>query len=410
MQMQALPLSERSHTSGLATSELLPLIKQGLYSLQQEDDAEDAALFALAHEHLSPDQAELVDALGTFLEEHAKYRRTRQAFQEAGIRFARAYEERQAQVANLKKILSTLIEDLDKLHRDPDTHPSTNGHYTLSTLPSQNLPDQPPSAMPQPCAQHSPSLPELSVTCFGRFEVKRSGQPIVLCSNRNAQTILRYLVAQTDYSAPAEKLLVMVWPEDQPEVARNKLHIAISALRRSLHTGLACVPGFGYLVCKNRVYSLNPAAIIRTDVEEFLRYYQLGQQNCEDRVAFYERACQLYKGPFLPEDLYADWSFLQREQLNYIYITMCRALAAHYLQAHHYEEAAKWATMILTWDCCDEEAHLQLMQIYATQGCRSKAIQQYYHCERILRQELGVEPLPATVQQFQALLQGTASA
>ncbi len=253
-------------------------------------------------------------------------------------------------------------------------------------------------------------LPELDITCFGRFEVRRSGQPIVLCPNRNAQTILRHLIAQTGYSAPAEKLVAVAWPEDEPEAAQNKLHLAISALRRSLHTGLPYVSGCGYMICKNRIYSLNPEVTIRTDVEEFLRCYQMGLQRREERVALYERACYLYNGPFLMEDLYADWSFLLREQLCHTYLTMCRAIAAHYLQTHCYEEAAKWAMIILSQDACDEAAHQQLIQIYAAQGYRSQAIRQYYHCERILLQELGVQPLQTTVQLFQALLRGENSA
>ncbi len=266
-----------------------------------------------------------------------------------------------------------------------------------------------PPVMLQPCMQNSTSLPELSITCFGRFEIRRSGQPIVLCPNRNAQAILRYLVAQTGYSAPAEKLVAVAWPEDELEVVQNKLHIAISALRRSLHAGLPRMPGGGYLVYKSRVYSLNSAAIIHTDLEEFLHCYQMGQQRGAERVAFYERACYLYKGPFLLEDLYADWSFLLRERLKHTYLTMCRALTMHYLQSHCYEEAAKWATMILTQDSCDEAAHRQLMQIYAAQGYRSEAIRQYHHCEQILRQELEVQPTLATTQLFQVLLKGDIS-
>ena len=66
--------------------------------------------------------------------------------------------------------------------------------------------------------------------------------------------------------------------------------------------------------------------------------------------------------------------------------------------------------IILSQDACDEAAHQQLIQIYAAQGYRSQAIRQYYHCERILLQELGVQPLQTTVQLFQALLRGENSA
>jgi DNA-binding SARP family transcriptional activator len=253
---------------------------------------------------------------------------------------------------------------------------------------------------------HSATLPELSITCFGHFEIKRSEQPIVLCPNRNAQAILRYLVAQTGYRAPAEKLTAVTWPEDEPGVAQNKLHIAISALRRSLHAGLSHIPGGGYLVCKNRVYALNPTDIIHTDVEEFLHCYQMGQQRETERVVYYERACHLYTGPFLPEDLYADWSFFLREQFKHTYLTMCRTLAAHYLQIRCYEEAEKWAMKILIQDACDETAYRQLMQTYAAQDYRSEAIRQYHHCERILRQELGTQPSQVTIELFQTLLRG----
>jgi DNA-binding SARP family transcriptional activator len=201
-----------------------------------------------------------------------------------------------------------------------------------------------------------------------------------------------------------EKLLAVVWPEDEQTVAQNKLHIAISALRRSLHAGLTCEHGRGYIICKSHVYSLNPAAMIRTDVDEFLHCYQIGQQQCEERVASYERACSLYTGPFLLEDLYADWSFLLREQFSQIYLTMCRVLTEHYLQFQCYEDATKWAIAILAEDRCDEAAYRQLIRIYAAQGRRSEAVQQYHCCKQILCQELGIQPLPETTRLFQTLI------
>ncbi|NJO81459.1 MAG: hypothetical protein HC828_00990 [Blastochloris sp.] len=253
--------------------------------------------------------------------------------------------------------------------------------------------------------QEQELLPELSIKCFGHFEVRQAGHPLMLCSNRNAQMIFRYLTVQDRFCASVEKLLAVAWPEDAPHVARNKLHIAISALRRMLHARLTYKPDVGYLVCRNHMYMLNDATTIHTDVNEFLYHYHMGQQQqCEEaRIGFYEQACQQYKGPFLPEDIYADWSFLHRERFSNMHLAMCRTLASYYFQHNCYEEAASWAMIILMDDHCDETAHQQLMQIYAAQGYRSKAIQQYYTCERALRQELGIEPLSSTTQLFRSL-------
>jgi DNA-binding SARP family transcriptional activator len=239
--------------------------------------------------------------------------------------------------------------------------------------------------------------------------VKRLGRPVVLCSNRTGQTILRYLAAQTEHCATSVTLMTLLWPEDEPEVVQPRLHTAICALRRSLNHGYTCEPGYGYIVCKNRTYSLNTAILIQTDVDQFLHFYQAGRQTNEERVAHYEKACHLYTGPFIPEDKYADWSFLQREHLSRIYIDMCRTLTDHYLKVKSYEDAEKWATAVLKENQCDELAHRQLIQVYAAQGRRSEALQQYQRCERILREELAVQPLPETVLVVQMMLKSDSS-
>ena len=243
----------------------------------------------------------------------------------------------------------------------------------------------------------------LSITCFGRFEVKCAGKPIMLCPSRSGQGILRYLVAKAEHSATSDTLQSLCWPEDETEVAQRKLHNAVSALRRSLNESVPLEAGEEYIVCKNHVYSLIPTTFC-TDVDAFLHYHQLGLRNTEERVASYEKACWLYKGSFLPEDRYADWSFLQREQFSRIYLTMCKVLSTHYLKVQQYEYAEQYAMAMLKEDRGDEVAHRHLMQTYAAQGCRSEVRQQYQLCERILREEFGVQPLPETQALFHTLM------
>ena len=88
---------------------------------------------------------------------------------------------------------------------------------------------------------------------------------------------------------------------------------------------------------------------------------------------------------------------------------MCRTLTDHYLKVKSYEDAEKWATAVLKENHCDEAAHRQLMQIYAAQGRRSEALQQFQRCERILREELAVQPLPETAHLYQMMLKSDSS-
>ncbi len=203
--------------------------------------------------------------------------------------------------------------------------------------------------------------------------------------------------------------MALLWPEDEPELAQPRLHTAICALRRSLNHGYACEPGGGYIVYKNRNYCLSTAIPIQTDVDQFLHYYQMGRQTKEERVVLYEKACGLYTGPFLSEDKYADWSFLQREHLNRVYIDMCRTLTNHYLEMKSYEDAEKWASAVLKENHCDELAYRQLIRVYAAQGRRGEALQQYQRCERILHDELATQPLHETVYIVQMMLKNDPS-
>jgi DNA-binding SARP family transcriptional activator len=198
----------------------------------------------------------------------------------------------------------------------------------------------------------------------------------------------------------------VLWPDDEPDVARRKLQIAVHTLRRSLNSEYSCDTRGGYIVFKDRVYQLNPAVSFTSDVDDFLSCYRAGQQVAqrEEAVTYYERACHLYAGPFLLEDLYADWSFRRREQLSQIHLEMCSVLAEHYLKVGRYDHAAQWANAVLDENRCDEAAHRQLIQIYAAQGRRSEALHQYQRCERVLREELGVSPMTETVQVFQSIL------
>ena len=205
--------------------------------------------------------------------------------------------------------------------------------------------------------------------------------------------------------------MILLWPEDEPEVASHKLQVAISALRCSLNAGYVSDTGGGYILCKNGVYQLNPTISIQSDVDEFLAFYHAGRQqnSISAAVPHYEAACNLYKGPFLTDDLYVDWPIIQREQLNQAYIAMCGTLSEHYLQAGNYGDAAKWASAILNENHTDEVAYRQLMRINLAAGRRSEALRLYQRCERILAEELNVSPMPETISFFHSILSNESS-
>jgi DNA-binding SARP family transcriptional activator len=402
-------------TAACGTLSLAFLLERGIDCTRQGSYVEGAAFFVLARERLTPDQMHLAIVLDAFLQSHSSYWQAQQSLHFASKRFAAADSEYQTCLVAIEKLLPAL-----------DDKAEQGAQSQLSQLPDNQLQHQQPrlhllptdykrsdftivgSSAQEFLHDAGDPLPDLYITCFGHFGVKRSEQPIVLCHSRNGQAILRYLVAQTGYRATVDRLMDALWPQDAPEIARRKLQVAASAARRSLNGGYHCGPGEGYILCRDGFYELNQSVTIHTDVDEFLSLWQAGRQAIgAESIALYERACNLCSGPFLVEDTYADWSSTRREQLKQIYFSMCRALAGYYLEVRHYEDAVKWTSAILREDRCHEAAHRQLIRIYVAQDCRSEALQQYYRCERILSQELGVQPMSETMDLLQVILNST---
>ncbi len=383
------------------TSSPISLVVHGLNCIQRGHYTEGAAFFALARERLLPDQLPLISAIDALNQAIASYLHSQQVL-----------TEQQAQIGALNKLLMTLMKSME-IAPPNKTRPGDNyeDHQPLQLLHSSQSSVENSSEYSSSSQQAKNALPALYITCFSRFEVRRSGPSgslINLCNNLKGQSILRYLIAQPKYRATMDMLMAVFWPDDEPEVAHHKLRVAVSALRRSLNGDVISESGGGYILCTYQAYQLHPSVVLQTDVDEFLALYQTGQQasDREKAMAFYEKACHLYTGSFLTEDLYSDWSFIRREELIKTYVVMCDKLAEFNLETGRYQDAITWASAILKVDRCDEEAHRQLIRAYVAQGRRNEALRQYQYCQRVLDKELGMQPASETQKLFQILLKG----
>src|SRR5690606_27565935 len=70
-----------------------------------------------------------------------------------------------------------------------------------------------------------------------------------------------------------------------------------------------------------------------------------------------------------------------------------------------YERAIAIAQQILAFDATHEAAHQHLIFCYVAAGDRDAALHQYELCERILREELDVPPLPETTALYEWIRQ-----
>jgi DNA-binding SARP family transcriptional activator len=251
---------------------------------------------------------------------------------------------------------------------------------------------------------------DLRIHLLGPFEVFRDGQPLGADDwhTQQTRTILKVLLIRRGHVVPADQLIELLWRDDDPEIARRRLHVRISQLRHALDPTSPA----DHILTVEDGYLFNPEADCWIDVDEFTAHADAGHNhqqngNLAEAIAAYETARALYRGDLLEEDLYADWATASREHWRERFLTMLTELAECYAQQGRYHRAIACCQQVLTTDACREAVYLRLMLYYYYAGEQKQALRAYEQCCQILADELGVAPLPATVTLAEQIRAGT---
>jgi len=251
--------------------------------------------------------------------------------------------------------------------------------------------------------QHS-----LEALFFGHFELLCDGENMPLGRNGKALTILKYLLANRTRPVSQDHLMGWLWPESNLKKARWSLNSAIHGLRKLL-SGCSSSVSTNYVSLEDGYYRLSPDVRVTTDVDDFDRHHEQGRRlekdsQKQDAAIEYEKAVGLYRGDYLIEDLYEDWTMVERERLANAYIDLLGRLAIYYMGVGQQQESIRACYKVLEKDRCHEDTYRLLMQCYARLGLRARALHQYRMCEQILSQEYGTSPSPETRSLYMRLL------
>lgn len=266
-----------------------------------------------------------------------------------------------------------------------------------------DLPEAPPARR-----EEVRGRPSLKAHFFGHFEVFCGNEPVPLGRNGKAQTILKYLLANRSRPVSQDHLMGWLWPDSSLKKARWSLNSAVHGLRKLLG-GCPSLAPVNCVLLEEGHYRLCPSVRVTTDVDEFDGRYEKGRRlersgRMPEAVAEYEGAIGLYRGEYLVEDLYEDWTMVERERLSNAYVDMLGRLAVHYAESGQLQECIGACYQVLEKDRCHEDSHRLLMRCYVQLGRRGGALRQYRLCERILHQDYGTAPSPETRNLFLGLL------
>ena len=252
-------------------------------------------------------------------------------------------------------------------------------------------------------AIHLSRVPMLRIETLGNFRVSR-GEHVITDSEwerNSARNLLKAIVSQGSKKVPRDVLIEELWPEHAPDTAEKNFKVTLHRLRKSLEPQMDRTFGSSYVHLHDNLVSLNEERC-EIDIETFSSLVTKGrseEEKGESKAAesLYEQAIALYKGDFLPQDLYAPWAEEKRNRAKLNYIGILQRLGSMYEERGATKKAISFYTMAMDIDPTQEDVCRRVMTLCHEKGHRNQALKAYERCRRALESELDTEPEASTI-------------
>lgn len=222
--------------------------------------------------------------------------------------------------------------------------------------------------------------PRIAVRALGRTEVEipgaGGGQAWV---GQRAGQLLKLLVTERWRVVSPEEIADALWP-DSPSGRTPTVRALVHGLRHRLDRD-AEERAASCLGHREGGYRLSPERVdVDADAFESAARAGLGavrRGRTESGREPLERAMALYRGHYLADEAYADWTIRERERLRGLAGEVARALVDIQVREGRLEPAAATARRLAEIDPFDADAQRRLVAVSLLRGRRSEAVRSY---------------------------------
>jgi two-component SAPR family response regulator len=252
----------------------------------------------------------------------------------------------------------------------------------------------------------------LEIFTLGRFMVKCGDRLISEQSNRSYRIwdLFKYLVTYRDRGILPEVILENLWPGQEFSDPKRALRTPIYRLRQLLTPASGDSDGSSFISFSQGCYKWNTKAEYSLDVQEFEALCQRGQMIAQDNPAeaieTLKKAVSLYKGDYLPECLYYEWTLPVRNYYRRIFLQSSLDLCRLLKNADRNSEILKVCESVFHIEPFEEEFHLRFLETQMVMDKIKEARSHYEYVTSLFYRELGIKPSSAMRSIYRQLKAG----
>ncbi len=242
------------------------------------------------------------------------------------------------------------------------------------------------------------------IELLGGVSLSRGGEQRPPFKTRRMTRLLARLACFPDRAHARDILAEELWPEEDPEAIRERFRQTLALLRRELEP--ADVSAGSVLIADRSTVRLAPRSFT-TDIADFTAALRMAATETDlvRQIAPLRQAVTLYRGDLMP-GFDEDWIQTERlhlaERSRQALVRLTMLLAS----GGQWEEAIETARRTITADPLHEEAHCMLIRLFAQSGRMADAHRQYEALERLLKEQMNLEPAAATQDLMRELRSG----
>jgi LuxR family maltose regulon positive regulatory protein len=304
------------------------------------------------------------------------------------------------------------------LQREVAHNPQLFASTDAAELLPPDVREQVPAAaaaqrLAQPLAARASLAPQrvtdLTIRMLGPVEIFRDpARPLAAdaWTTKRARDILCFIASRRHRRASKDTIIDTFWGEADFDAVEKNFHPTVSHIRKALNSNQLLKQNF--LLYRDGDYQLNPDFSYFIDTEEFDRLVAEGEAlrragNQELYIESYEKALALYRGDFM-QSVYDEWVDEHRSYYREQYLRLLESLAAAAEKTQEWPRALDLAQQILRDDPFREDIHCTIMRAHAALGNRVAVKEQYESLRKLMKEELGVEPVAETQKIFRELM------
>jgi len=242
----------------------------------------------------------------------------------------------------------------------------------------------------------------VKIYTLGDFGLLKNDEPVQF-GNKVQQkplAMLKTLTALGGRDIAETQMTDILWPDADGDSAHKSFEMTLLRLRRLLGREDA-------VSLKGGSLSLN-AGCCRVDAQAFENlarnademWKKSSGRESRDRAAgavrLSEKALEMYKGPFLPNDTDMDCTVAMREKMRNLALQQVAFLGSHWVKARQWQKAIESYRNGIEIDGLFEDFYRCLMACHEKLGQRAEAVRVYQSCQAALSSELGIEPSEKT--------------